>query len=253
MLPPASSVKVGDRVKGGASVLAYLPTAATRDSAARILPPREVRMMDPDVVNGPRRTACARACTSCPRCSPPRTSRSGYYAILEVMHASMAETWHLDYAAKAIGFAVLFDGLDGRIARMTHTDSDFGTGTRFAGRRHHFRRRPRDAGLDVGLSPDARGPARVEVQWAIKLTQLGAIACFVFLMAGASRLARFNIARIRSPRIPGARARNISSVCRFPPALASSPPCVHFPEGDPLDFVVHRDDLGCHGRRRSAT
>ena len=34
--------------------------------------------------------------------------------------------WHFDNAAKAIGFAVLFDGLDGRIARMTGTSSDFG-------------------------------------------------------------------------------------------------------------------------------
>ena len=34
-----------------------------------------------------------------------------------------AEPWHLDFAAKAIGFAVLFDGLDGCIARMTRTDS----------------------------------------------------------------------------------------------------------------------------------
>ena len=50
----------------------------------------------------------------------------GYYAILQVMHATTSEFWHLDNAAKAIGFAVLFDGLDGRIARMTGTSSDFG-------------------------------------------------------------------------------------------------------------------------------
>ena len=50
----------------------------------------------------------------------------GYYAILQVMHATASEYWHLDNAAKAIGFAVLFDGLDGRIARMTGTSSDFG-------------------------------------------------------------------------------------------------------------------------------
>ena len=50
----------------------------------------------------------------------------GYYAILQVTHATVAEPWHFDFAAKAIGFAVLFDGLDGRIARMTHTSSDFG-------------------------------------------------------------------------------------------------------------------------------
>jgi CDP-diacylglycerol---serine O-phosphatidyltransferase len=50
----------------------------------------------------------------------------GYYAILQVMHATAGESWHLDNAAKAIGFAVLFDGIDGRIARMTGTSSDFG-------------------------------------------------------------------------------------------------------------------------------
>src|SRR5919206_1643177 len=50
----------------------------------------------------------------------------GYYAILQVTHATAAEPWHFDFAAKAIGFAVLFDGLDGRIARMTNTSSDFG-------------------------------------------------------------------------------------------------------------------------------
>src|SRR5262249_48369619 len=31
-----------------------------------------------------------------------------------------------DFAAKAIGFAIAFDGLDGAVARMTHTSSDFG-------------------------------------------------------------------------------------------------------------------------------
>ena len=50
----------------------------------------------------------------------------GFYSILEVMHASAIDYWHLNNAAKAIGFAVLFDGLDGRIARMTGTSSDFG-------------------------------------------------------------------------------------------------------------------------------
>ena len=51
---------------------------------------------------------------------------AGYYAILQVTHATAAEPWHFDFAAKAIGFAVLFDGLDGRVARMTGTSSDFG-------------------------------------------------------------------------------------------------------------------------------
>src|ERR1700691_6360759 len=51
---------------------------------------------------------------------------AGFYAMLQVTHATVAEPWHFDFAAKAIGFAVLFDGLDGRIARITHTSSDFG-------------------------------------------------------------------------------------------------------------------------------
>src|ERR1700689_4255467 len=50
---------------------------------------------------------------------------AGFYAILEVVHASAANFGHLDNAAKAIGFAVLFDGLDGRVARMTGTSSEF--------------------------------------------------------------------------------------------------------------------------------
>ena len=50
---------------------------------------------------------------------------AGYYAILQVTHAT-GRPWHFDNAAKAIGFALLFDGLDGRIARMTGTSSDFG-------------------------------------------------------------------------------------------------------------------------------
>ena len=77
---------------------------------------------------------------------------AGFYAILQTVHAVSGETWHLDFAAKAIGFAVLFDGLDGRIARMTNTASDFRQGTRFARRRDHLRRCPGAARLDVGLS-----------------------------------------------------------------------------------------------------
>src|ERR1700730_16189194 len=62
----------------------------------------------------------------------------GYYAILQVINGAVQyaiahatenpvrEAWHFDNAAKAIGFAVLFDGLDGRIARMSVTASECG-------------------------------------------------------------------------------------------------------------------------------
>src|SRR5438445_12756908 len=51
---------------------------------------------------------------------------AGYYAIAQSMLGDAQNVWHFDHAAKAIGFAVVADGLDGRIARMTNTTSDFG-------------------------------------------------------------------------------------------------------------------------------
>jgi len=51
---------------------------------------------------------------------------AGYYAISQAIQGTAADPWHFDQAAKAIGFAVLFDGVDGRIARMTNTVSAFG-------------------------------------------------------------------------------------------------------------------------------
>ena len=47
----------------------------------------------------------------------------GYYAVV----ASIAGGWEdFDHAAKAIGLAILFDSLDGRVARMTGTNTEFG-------------------------------------------------------------------------------------------------------------------------------
>ena len=123
----------------------------------------------------------------------------GYYAILQITHATVADAWHFDNAAKAIGFAVMFDGLDGRIARMTGTSSDFG--------------RELDSLADVITFGVA--PALLAWTWGFrqlptnlgelynKLLQFGAIASFLFLMAGASRLARFNISSNPQPSNPG--------------------------------------------------
>ena len=51
---------------------------------------------------------------------------AGYYAISQAILGTAGDPWHFDQAAKAIGFAILFDGLDGRIARLTNTVSSFG-------------------------------------------------------------------------------------------------------------------------------
>ena len=51
---------------------------------------------------------------------------AGYYAITQSIQGSMAAPEYFDRDALAIGFAVLFDGVDGMIARLTNTASDFG-------------------------------------------------------------------------------------------------------------------------------
>jgi CDP-diacylglycerol--serine O-phosphatidyltransferase len=157
----------------------------------------------------------------------------GYYAILEVMHASAIDFWHLDNAAKAIGFAVLFDGLDGRIARMTGTSSDFG--------------RELDSLADVitfGVAPAMLAwtwgfhlmpPVFLsQGQWHIKLTQLGAIASFLFLIAGASRLARFNIASNPQPSNPGRPGKKYFVGMPIPAGAGVIAAVVHFTAGEPL-------------------
>ncbi len=51
----------------------------------------------------------------------------GYYSITQTIEAISGNAQvHLDWAAIAILFAIPFDALDGRIARMTHTTSEFG-------------------------------------------------------------------------------------------------------------------------------
>jgi CDP-diacylglycerol---serine O-phosphatidyltransferase len=160
----------------------------------------------------------------------------GFYAILEVMHASAIDFWHLDNAAKAIGFAVLFDGLDGHIARMTGTSSDFG--------------RELDSLADVitfGVAPAMLAwtwgfhlmpPIMLsQGQWHIKLQQLGAIASFLFLIAGASRLARFNITSNPQPSNPGRPGKKYFVGMPIPAGAGVIAAVVHFESGEPVTAV----------------
>lgn len=154
----------------------------------------------------------------------------GYYAILQVTHGSITEGWHFDNAAKAIGFAVLFDGLDGRIARMTHTSSAFG--------------RELDSLADVITFGVA--PAMLAWMWGFRqlplalgdahsrLIQIGAIASFLFLIAGASRLARFNITANPQPSNPGRPGKKYFVGMPIPAGAGVIAAVVHFSEGDPV-------------------
>jgi CDP-diacylglycerol---serine O-phosphatidyltransferase len=157
----------------------------------------------------------------------------GYYAILEVMHATVTDSWHLDNAAKAIGFAVLFDGLDGRIARMTGTTSDFGRELDSLADAITFGIAPAMLAWTWGfhLMPAIwfnQGP------WHIKLTQLGAISSFLFLIAGASRLARFNITTNPQPSNPGRPGKKYFVGMPIPAGAGVIAAVVHFAEGVPL-------------------
>jgi CDP-diacylglycerol---serine O-phosphatidyltransferase len=155
----------------------------------------------------------------------------GYYAILEVMHATLTDYWHLDNAAKAIGFAVLFDGLDGRIARMTGTSSDFG--------------RELDSLADAitfGVAPAMLAwtwgfhlmPPVLLTDWHIELARLGALASFLFLIAGVSRLARFNITANPQPSNPGRPGKKYFVGMPIPAGAGVIAAVVHFAGGDPI-------------------
>lgn len=96
---------------------------------------------------------------------------SGFFAIVSSMNGQF------EAAAIAIFIAMVFDGLDGRVARMTHTESDFGA---------EF-----DSMADIvsfGMAP-----ALVAYNWALAdLGKIGWLAAFIFVAGGALRLARFN-------------------------------------------------------------
>jgi len=161
---------------------------------------------------------------------------AGFYAILQTVHGISGDSRHMDYAAMAIGFAVLFDGLDGRIARMTHTDSDFG--------------RELDSLADVITFGVA--PALLAWMWGfrllpatnmspdlhLKITQLGSIACFAFLMAGASRLARFNIAKNPQPSNPGRPGKKYFVGMPIPAGAGVIAAIVHYSAGEPVTSWV---------------
>ncbi|MGA7217120.1 MAG: CDP-diacylglycerol--serine O-phosphatidyltransferase [Candidatus Sulfotelmatobacter sp.] len=158
---------------------------------------------------------------------------AGFYAILEVVHATASTSWHLDNAAKAIGFAVLFDGLDGRVARMTGTSSDFGKELDSLADVITFGVAPAMLAWTWGFHLMQQGVALTD--WNIKLTQLGAIASFLFLMAGASRLARFNITHNPQPSNPGRPGKKYFVGMPIPAGAGVIAAVVHFQKGVPLD------------------
>jgi CDP-diacylglycerol--serine O-phosphatidyltransferase len=96
---------------------------------------------------------------------------AGFFAIVQAMNG------RFEMAAVAIFLAMVLDGLDGRVARLTRTQSAFGA--------------EYDSLSDMVSFGAA--PALVAYEWALKgLGKLGWIAAFIYCAGAALRLARFN-------------------------------------------------------------
>jgi len=131
--------------------------------------------------------------------------------------------YYFNYSGIAIGFALLFDMLDGRVARMTKTTTEIGV---------QF-----DSLADVltfGIAPTA-----LMYAWAIAPTfpegtpfhALGVFLLFMYMMCGVFRLARFNLQAMR-PRViqegtPKVDKKNFVGL-PIPPAAGLLAAIVHF-------------------------
>jgi CDP-diacylglycerol---serine O-phosphatidyltransferase len=156
---------------------------------------------------------------------------AGYFAITQSLQGSIAEPQHFNYAALAIGFAIPFDALDGRIARMTNTASEFG--------------KELDSLADVitfGVAPSVLAftwgfhmlPTAMDAMLRQKIVELGAFVCFLYLLCGASRLARFNIGGNITPKNPGREGRKYFVGMPIPAAAGVIVAVVHFFSGTPV-------------------
>ena len=165
----------------------------------------------------------------------------GFLAVLYSMRGFQAAAGnpelaakYFNYAAVAIGLAILFDTLDGRVARMTRTATEIGV---------QF-----DSLADVltfGIAPVA-----LMFSWAIAPTfpegssesRLGVFLLFMYLMCGAFRLARFNLQAMR-PRVlqegtPKLDKKNFVGL-PIPPAAGLLASIVHFA---PMPLSTYGDD-----------
>ena len=162
----------------------------------------------------------------------------GFYALIESFQGSMAMVsdaaaapHHFQNAAVAIGWSVFLDGLDGRIARLTNTVSDFG--------------REMDSladSISFGIAP-----AVLAFTWGVQfidpsidarildyLHTAGYFLAFLFLLCGAARLARFNIQHNPIPKNPGRPDRKYFVGLPIPAAAAAVAAVVYAAGSEPV-------------------
>jgi CDP-diacylglycerol---serine O-phosphatidyltransferase len=160
---------------------------------------------------------------------------AGYFSITQTIAAlgnSGEAHTHLDWAAIAILFAIPFDSLDGRIARMTNTTSDFGKELDSLADAITFGVAPSLLAMIWGFHflPDSINPILRQ-----HLMQAGIFFCFLFLIGGVSRLARFNISHDPQPRNPGRPDRKYFVGMPIPAAAGLLAATVHLCYGYPVE------------------
>ena len=165
----------------------------------------------------------------------------GFLAVLQAFEGALqarggdfGSNPHFAIAAKALGIAVFFDGLDGRIARMTNTVSDFG--------------RELDSMADVVTFGIA--PAVLAFVWGVffvispegsqllsHLIRAGYVVVFFYLLCGAVRLARFNVQTNPKPKNPGRPDRKYFVGMPIPAGAGVLAAVVHSEAGSPVHEV----------------
>src|ERR1700676_52744 len=162
----------------------------------------------------------------------------GFYALMESFQGSMAMVSdaaaaprHFQNAALAIGWSVFLDGLDGRIARLTNTVSEFG--------------KEMDSladSISFGIAP-----AMLAFTWGVQfvdpsihprlleyLRYTGYCVAFLFMLCGAARLARFNIQKNPIPKNPGRPDRKYFVGLPIPAAAAAVAAVIYAANSDPI-------------------
>jgi CDP-diacylglycerol---serine O-phosphatidyltransferase len=171
----------------------------------------------------------------------------GFYAIMEAFRgailnapataqAAAAASGHFRAAAIAIGVAVFLDGLDGRIARLTKTVSDFGREMDSLADVISFGIAPAVLAYAWGIEFASSPPAPITVE---HLHRAGYFCAFLFLLCGAVRLARFNVQVNPVPKNPGRAGRKYFVGMPIPAAAGMVASVVYaFVDGGPLESWV---------------
>lgn len=156
-----------------------------------------------------------------------------YAGVMAGSKGNLGPNRDFEQAAIMIGVAILTDGLDGRIARMTNTVSDFG--------------REMDSLADVITFGVA--PAVLAFAWGIQfadasgsrffrehLLAIGYFISFLFCLCGSVRLARFNVQTNPVPKNPGRPDRKYFVGLPIPAAAGMVAAVVYAADSTPIEW-----------------